>query len=337
MRDIVSRKSAAKNLPSSALLSVFAISLGLGWLQAGGAARAEERSPCALLEAAEVEAVLGGALAGPPFRVGGDGPHPEGEACRYQTPDLRAIDLRVEWTDGGTTFGAMNIVSGAVKEGGLKGVLKLSDGTELTGEWDEARVFLCCEFHALRGEQLVTIDISGSRATVAQAATLADAALRRLNQPLKVDDAASVKAAEERAAQLPHPRPVCELLTRGDAEAVVGAPLTAEPVGDLGSCTYAWTAVEGYEVQMTMNVTWRRGFSEMRLAQSAIGQGMAMLEAEGLKVETGQQTDGPLFDELATTMIATMAVKRDVLFSIETGGFMSDAALALISAAAKKL
>jgi hypothetical protein len=322
--------------PAIVVRSVAALLALIATCSMGTAARAEDPSPCALLEPAEVEAVIG-PLAGPPFRASGGLPDQAGPACRYETPAFRAVELRVEWRDGGETFGIMNMLQGVVAEGGMKGVLTLSDGTELVGEWDEARVFMCCEFNALRGEQLVVIDISGSRATVEQAATLADAALRRLDQPLAVDEAAAIAAAESREPLRPKPRPACQLLPRVEAEAVIGAPLSGEPAGDGNACTYAWTPPgEGYELQMTLNVTWRGGFSELRLTQAAMGQAFAFLEAEGLNVEQEQASSESL-DEVTVNMIGVLAVKSDVMLSIETGGMGSDIARALVAKAASAL
>ncbi|MGD9535874.1 MAG: hypothetical protein AB7P52_02315 [Alphaproteobacteria bacterium] len=328
----------AKRTGFGALLWV-AVVLGLYGAHAQGkTAAAADPSPCALLNADEVEEVLGGPLAGPPFRAGGAIPAENGEACRYETADYRSIDLRVEWNDGGTTFGAMGMLGDVVDEGGLKGVLKLSDGTILTGAWDEARVFMCCEFHALRGEQLVTVDISGSRATIAQAAALADAALRRIEAPLDVDDAASIGAAEARMAERPPLRPVCELVTRAEAEAIVGATLSAEPAGNDGSCTYVWVSpADNIDYEFELRTTWRRGFSEMRNTLAAIGQSMAMFEEQGLAFDAEQTSDGPLFDEFATNLIGTMAVRKDVFLSIESGPFMTELSTAFIKAAASKL
>jgi hypothetical protein len=303
---------------------------------AGQAAAAED--PCALLEPAEVEAVLGEPLAGPPFRASNGLPDPEGASCRYETPAYRAIDLRVEWSNGGDVFGAMNIMSGIADDGGLKGILILSDGTTLRGEWDEARVFMCCEFNALRGDQLVVIDISGSRATVEQAATLADLAVKRLDQPLDVDGTAGLAAAAERIASRPAIVSACDLVPRTEAETLVGAPLLADPEGSEHACTYFWSPPGAdYQEQLTLMVTWRGGLSEMRRTQSAIGQALSFMGSEGLPSDQIQESGTALFDVSATSMIGVMAVRKDVMLSVETGGMGNDLASAFISAAAKKL
>lgn len=302
-----------------------------------GEARAEDPSPCSLIEAAEVEAITG-PLAGPPYRASGPFPDVNGDTCRYETPDLRSIGVRVEWRDGGETFAIINMTQGAISEGGLKGKLKLSDGTELVGEWDEARVFMCCEFNALRGEQLVVIDVGAAQATIEQAAALADAALLRIDEPLAVDDAAAIAAAEARDAARPQQRPVCDLVPRAAAEAIIGAPLAGDPVGDDSRCTYTFTAPSvGFEQEMELNVTWRGGFSEMRLIQSAMGQAFSMLQSEGLPIDDEAKRESAALDELSVNMIGVTAVKKDVMLSIETGGMGNDIAQALIEKAAAGL
>lgn len=299
-------------------------------------AHAQNSNPCALLTADEVEAVIGGPLAGPPFRSSGGVADAGGDTCRFETAELRAIDLRVEWTDGGTSFGVMNMVGGIVSEAGMKGVLKLSEGTALAGEWDAARVFMCCEFDALLGETLVVVDVSASRASIEDAAKLVNTALLRLDEPLSVEDSAGIAEAEERTKLRPAARSVCELLTRAEAEAIVGAPLLADPEGDENSCSYSWNLADaGYEFQVGLVVTWRGGFSEMRFAQAAIGQAVSFLETEGMTMSEELQAD-PL-DEEAVTFIGVMVAERDVLLSIETGGMMNDVALALVRKAAGNL
>ena len=61
------------------------------------------QNPCSLLEPKEVEAILGVALAGPPYRynnTGKEGPAPDGTVCRYETAAYHVVDLEVEWTGG---------------------------------------------------------------------------------------------------------------------------------------------------------------------------------------------------------------------------------------------
>ena len=100
------------------------------------------QNPCSLLEPKEVEAVLGGTLVGPPYRfnkTGKAGPAPDGDACRYETADYHFVEIEVEWKGGAQMMKMYGTVQNLADQK-MKGVLKLGDGSELTGEWDEAKV-----------------------------------------------------------------------------------------------------------------------------------------------------------------------------------------------------
>ena len=116
-------------------------------------------------------------------------------------------------------------------------MLKLSDGSELTGEWDEAKVNNCCTFIVMRGDQLVTVSVAGSDATLEQAAAIADAALKRIDSPLKIDGTAGVAAAVARDASRPKERDPCSLVSRAEAETALEAPLAKDPVVEGDTCT----------------------------------------------------------------------------------------------------
>lgn len=294
-------------------------------------------NPCSLLTAAEVEAVLGEALAGPPYRANGTEPSATGKSCRYETASFRAITLEVDWSGGGETFGLLNAVSGAAEAGGLKGVLGLSDGTTVRGAWDEARVFMCCQLHALRGDQHVVIDIGATKATIEQAASLADKAVQRLDQPLQIGSETGIAEAGAHGKTRPQIASACTLVTRAEAEALVGAKLVADPQGAEDGCTYTWIA-EGsdYQQAISLSVTWRDGFGEMRRAQAAIGMGLNMLADQGLDLTQDAAPEKKLFDDYAVSIVGVMAVRKDVLLSIESGP-MSDMAAKFIAVAAAKL
>jgi hypothetical protein len=332
--------------PGSCLYSGAALLLVtlLASMSAGSSpARAEGRSPCSLLTNDEVEAIIGTKLAGPGFRSKDGKPAARGDICRYETPEFRSIGVRVEWSNGGDLIGAMNLFGSVAADAGLKGALKLSDGTELTGAWDEARIYQCCEFNALRGEQLVVIDIAGSRASLTQAAALADVAIRRLDRPLAVNDAASMTSAEERSTARPRKRSACELVSRTEAEAIVGGALSAEPAENEKSgrsiCTYAWKPPEqtSIEYELNLEVTWRDGFNEFRTTQAAIGNTLDYIkQSERMDLRTAQ-TRSEVVDEKASSIVGVMGVRRDVLLTIDNGGFSEDIAGAFIEKAASHL
>ena len=149
-----------------------------------------EHNPCSLLEPKDLEAALGGSLVGPAYRFSRAnnrwGPAEDGDACRYEGANHHFIQIEVEWEGGAKMLHMYGTVQ-SLADQKLKGVLKLGDGSELTGEWDEAKVVNCCTFIAMRGDQLVTVDIAGSNATLEQAAGIADAALKRIEKPLPVN------------------------------------------------------------------------------------------------------------------------------------------------------
>jgi hypothetical protein len=300
-------------------------------------AASEPGSPCGLLTAAEVEAVLAEPLAGPPYRASGVEPSAAGDTCRYETASFRAVTVGVDWTQGGELFGLMGVLSDAADAAGLKGVLTLSDGTALHGAWDQAREFMCCQLHALLGDRQVVIDIAATKATLAQAAGLADKAVQRLEQPLQVDASVGISEAVARGKARPPIASACTLVSRAEAETLAGAKLASDPSGNENGCTYAWVE-EGsdYEQPISLAVTWRDGFGEFRRTQAAIGLGLEVLADAGLELTQTTDTNGKPFDAYSVSIIGVMAVRHDVLLSIESGP-MSDMAAKFIAVAAAKL
>ena len=301
-----------------------------------GHATAEgDGNPCGLLSTAEVEAVLGEPVAGPPFRADGTQASTSGASCRYEAASFRAVTITVDWSNGGEAFGLMKMTSSLADA--VPGVLTLTDGTTLRGAWDDAALFLCCEFNALRGDRRVMIDIGASTATVAQAASLADLAIQRLDQPLPVDSEAGIADALARAEGRPVITSACDLITRAEAENLVGANLVTDPQGGESGCSYAWQpAGADYQEEIRLLVTWRDGFGELRRIKAAIGMGMDMLADEGLNLAQDATQETQLFDEYSVSIIGVMAVRKDVLLSIESGP-MSDMAAKFIAVAASKL
>ena len=318
------------------LRMILAIAVTAFIAEPASAAEPGRRDPCSLLRADEVEA-LTGSLAGPPYRAGpGATPRQNGEDCRYETSDRRSIRLNVTWQGGKDLVAMMGSVQAMVEAAGLK-QLKLLDGSTVSGRWDQAALNGCCEFNALRGDQVVTVDVSGSKAAIAQAAALADAALQRLDRPLGISGTAGIKAAEERAARRPRPRNVCELLTRADAEAIAGAKLSRPPQGNSNGCTYAWPVdAQGSEYDLTLKVVWQDGFSEMRTTGTAVGNATSMLGMDKLRPGATAQNSGP-WDEFSQSIIGVGAVKADVMVSIEGGPFRQDVQRAFVERAIANL
>lgn len=326
-------KPAAFLSQAAILLCLLCLSiLGLG----SPALAASTNNPCSLLTAAEVEAVMGAPLVGPPYRASNGQSSATGDTCRYEVASFHAIEVQVDWTGGGTTFGMFAGTAGLVDAAGLKGIYTLADGTEVKGAWDQAAMFMCCQFNALHGDQRVMIDISATKLTAKDAGALADMAVQRLDQPLDVADDLGLAEATARDATRPAIASACTLVTRAEAEALVGAPLAADPEGGESGCTYVWTlAGADYQEQINLLVTWRGGFAEMRASQSAIGMGLDMLAEQGLDLKQDTAAKNPLFESYSTSIIGVMGVRKDVLLSIESGP-MSDMAAQFIAAAAAK-
>jgi len=298
------------------------------------AAALRKSDPCRLLTPKEVEGVLG-PLAGPPYRAAGTTADPKGVDCRYQTAEGRSIRVNVTWEGGAQFIGMMGAMGDMVNKAGL-GELKLSERSAVTGEWDKAHVSQCCEFNALRGDRLVTVDVSGSHATIEQAAALAATAVKRLDQPLDLDGADGIKAARERATQQPKRRSVCELLPQADAEAITGVPLLAAPRGDDEACTYAWP-MNGSPYSVKLMVQWTDGFSAFRSVSSMTGQASSMLGlGKVADAASVGQADAP-WDEFSQSIIGVMAVRRDVLASVESGPFRQDMSKAFVAKALANL
>ncbi|MEO8243317.1 MAG: hypothetical protein ABI832_13495 [bacterium] len=333
MRPQLNRTAAWMPLSAVILCAFCLVFLGLG----SPAHAASTNNPCSLLTVAEVETVLGTLLVGPPFRASNGEPSTTGDTCRYEAASFHAIEVQVDWADGGMMFGMVAGTAGLADAAGLKGIYMLADGTELKGAWDQAAMFMCCQFNALHGDQRVMIDISATKLTAKDAGALADKAVQRLDQPLDVADDLGVAEAEARDATRPVIASACTLVTRAEAETLIGAPLTAEPDGSESGCTYVWTpAGAEYQEQIKLMVTWRGGFAEMRATQSAIGMGLDMLADQGLDLKQDPTAPDLLFDAYSTSIIGVMGVRKDVLLSIESGP-MSDTAAQFLALAAAKL
>jgi hypothetical protein len=319
------------------MLNRIVFGLALAFAALTGVAVGQETHPCALITPEEAAAALGAPLAVPPFAYDGAGPNPEGGLCRLEDEDFRSIDLRVVWRDGGEEFAAMNIVGGVISDSDLRDLLEISEGATEIGEWDEARIFGCCEFVALRGETLVGIAFGDATGGFAGAVELANAALRRLESQLAFDPAASIAAATDREAQRPAVRNACELVAAAKVEEIIGTTPSGA-VGDEAGCTWSWEVPgEGYVTEMTMRVTWRGGFAEQRMILDAIGMAGSMLRSEGLSVDADDGEAARFADATSSTFIAEMAVENDVLLAIESGGFMADIAQGFIRAAVETM
>jgi hypothetical protein len=332
----------------------------------------DQNDPCSLLEPKEVEAALGAPLAVPPYRSfnGPFGATPNGGTCVYETAKFRFITLEVTYSGGTQAYSMIGMTKNLMKSAADPGMannvkknFKLDDGSEISGEWDEASLMPmnCCIFSGLRGDQLITIDFTASPATLRQGAMLVDSAYKRIAHPLKIDGGASVEAAK--ALQLTRPKPidVCSILTRAEVEAILGT-LSAgpAPAGQSG-CNYSVTGGEGNaRPQYDVQIRWTGGYSDWRSKHHVAGIGKASLNQIVTDVRGGNPLPGMSKGEVDSKAAAGTAepasgggdpaeaidtgyiggftmVKRDVMVTVN-GGFVDPAKeKALLAAIVQKL
>jgi len=307
-----------------------------------------EKDACALLEPKEVEAVLAASLATPPFLSRDGVPEADGDVCEYEDADLHNISIAVEWTMGAMAFKMRGLFQSAVDQTAAKGLVHLSEGADGAGEWDEARVVGCCTFVALRGDQMVTIDVGGSKAPMSAAASLADMALKRLDHLLAISGAPNVKRAIEfDAAHRPKKRNPCALVTRAEAEAIVGK-LAEEPTPNDDRCVYQHVIEGPFGPTYVLKIRWIGGLSDFRLTND-----VAATFAKGFTKSVplsgdGKQTLGsslvgddlasnPAWDVAHFSIMGLSAVKKDVSVSIEPQGGGREETIKLMEKAMSKL
>jgi hypothetical protein len=292
---------------------------------------ASAADPCTLLDPKEVEAALGSPLGTPPFLSRDRAPARRGPACEYEDAGLHSITVEVDWNGGAMKFNMFSAFQGMVDQH-AKGLVHLADGTDLTGEWDEARVVACCSFAALRGDLLITVDVAGSKATIATAAKLADAALKRLDHRLPIDGARHVQPAiafeAERRPKRSNP---CALVNRTEAEAIVG-PLSRDPTSiDDDGCMYDHAVQGTFAPTYVLKVRWAGGFSKYReendtfatATKSLTGSMPLAADAKEAFAAAGAGDDlppNPAWETAHWNIAGLSAVKKDVLVSIEPQG-----------------
>jgi hypothetical protein len=305
-----------------------------------------EHEVCGLLDPKEVEAVLGAALAVPPYHIQGGTPQRGGESCAYDDASFHRILVDVNWSGGAMVFRMFGAVQGMVNQNpAAKSTLHLADGSDIAGGWDEARVINCCQFLALRGDQTVSVDIGATTAvTIAQAAKLADAALTRLDKPLPIDGSQGVRAALDYASHRPRPVDPCTLLSRADAEALMG-PLAGDPKSARDTCTYPRVGQGNINLSADLSVRWKGGYSALR-ETTTISRNFAkgFLRGAGLDPNAKKAVEqtlagpapavNPAWEASGPTVAGGLsAVKHDVLIGIDSMGLSQDQKLAVLAKA----
>ena len=301
-------------------------------------AAADPHDPCRLLRPAEVEAVLG-PLAGAPFRASapqnrdGGTPAEDGPACWYETADFRNVAVQATWTDAGAVMAGIGGYL-ARAEDAAGGLVKLQDGTELAGDWDEVRMLGCCTFMAMQGDSMVEVDFGGSAMEETDAATLANAALARLALPLAMDGNAGVGAARTRQASRPRQTDPCGLWSATDIEEVLQGVLREPPRASDGSCTWVYETDAGRERIFVSTVVWRNGYRTWRNDNSRFAGFSANIARDngGHGPRAGSAVDGP-WDAAEDSGMQFNAVKSDVQIALRHAGIGLEQRRALLARA----
>jgi len=304
------------------------------------------RDACSLLEPKEVEAVLGASLATPPFLSRDGLPTYDGSACQYEDANLHNITIDVEWDGGATVFKMSGALQSLVNQTAAKGLVHLAEGADVAGEWDEARVIGCCSFVALRGDQMVTVDVGGSKAPMAAAATLADMAIKRLDHVLAIRGLPNVKAAMAfESAHRPKRIDPCALVSRAEAEAIVGK-LEGEPTPNDDRCVYQHVIEGAFGPTYVVKVRWTGGFSDFRLQNDVSAtftkgftKNMPIASDRKEAFESaliGGELANPAWDVANFSITGLSAVKKDVSVSIEPQGGSREDTIKLMEKAMSK-
>lgn len=298
----------------------------------------DPKDPCRLLEPKEVEAVLGAPLAFAPYRGGnpiGDSaamPDETGYYCWYFTADNRNLTVQAEWTDAG----AINAgVSGnlAKAEDATKGMLKLQDGTELVGDWDEAKIRGCCTFVAMQGDSMVEIDFGGSlNTTTEQAAGLANKALARLTKPLDISGLTGQKDGLKHLLARYSSDDPCALWSAADVAKLLG-PQKGEPERSDNNCTITYTGKDGRSHLFVVSTTLRNGYRNFR-GENATFEGFTKsINADnaegGVALRASKGVEGP-WEAASDGAIQFNTVKGDAQIAVRHGGMSHDQLRAFI-------
>jgi len=306
---------------------------------------ADPHDPCRLLDPKEAEAVLGAPLAGAPYRGGqaiGDNagiPQEEGDACWYYTADNQNFTVQAEWTNAGAINAGVSAHL-AKAEGVTKGMMKLQDGTELVGDWDEAKLRGCCIFVALQGDSMVEIDFGGSLTiTTQQAADLANKALARLTKPLDINGRAGQTAALKRILARYSSEDPCSLWSAQDITRLLGAP-KGEPERSDNTCTYVYTSASGGDVQFMTIVNLHNGYRSYRMENSRNTNFEASINAigekEGVGLRGSKAIPGP-WEAAIDSPIMFNTVKHDVQIAVRQRGMSHAELTALIGHGYEKI
>ena len=305
----------------------------------------QHNDPCSLLEPKEVEAVLGAPLGTPPFRASNGKPQADGSDCEYLTANFNQIVFTVEFEGGAqsyqmTGFGKKLLSNAPTAE--AKKAFKMDDGTEITGEWDEAQLTAmnCCIFNALRADQMITIDFTGTDVALPQAASLVDAAFKRIDKPLQLDGGANVAAATAFLATRPKRMDPCSVLSQKEVEAIVGSLSAAPSQEGAASCNYPIPPQAGMPRAYELHYMWQGGIADVRSnAHITKLGGMAMGGASSKDEDPlpPKGAPGDPWERAGIQYNDFVALKKDVEIKIDHRGLDDGKVKALVAAAMRKI
>lgn len=303
-------------------------------------ASADVADPCRLVSQAEMEQFLGPLLQ-PPYRVTNRQPDPEGTGCLYRAKDYRNITLDVDRESGEMGFRMLAGAGGQIEEALVGTDVGLDT---LEANWDRVgRAF--GQLIALKGPASVQIDPLGSRLDLGAQVRILSLALGRLDQPLPYNGSA---AARKHVSAAVEPRDPCSLVTRAEAEALMG-PMRGDPhVAEDGDACLFPLAAEflGEPVERSLEVQWADGFYALGQERQAMGMAaglMPQVAGDEDVPSIGENTAGEAepWDERITLLGGVITViKRDVLLKIAAdgmGGFDEAKALVLLRKAAGRI
>lgn len=354
------KKYDAKN-KADAQLGDLAKKLGVSLDSSGSASGAEntEGDPCSLLDSGQVAAAIG-PLAAPPYR-GTYKPEPRSESCRYETKNHRRMLVSVDWNGGKMAMKVIGFGRGLTdplaKHGDEKiGQTVLSSGDTIAGPWDAVAEgpMQCCDLHALKSDQHVEIDWTGTRLSMQGAAKLLDSAVVHLAHPLKINGSApaaialgdSLYAADAKDSTVN----MCALVPQAVVEQIIGRKLTAPPQpgqakGALGArdCTYTTTmpGTAGANLRQQFELelrNWHDGAVDFATDQHTIGiAGRAMRrqitgDTTMVPTDTSEYPLGPWDEAGPSTSMGYEAVKGPVMVKVGALG-EKQVALALLARA----
>ena len=326
---------------------------------------ADDRDPCQLLSASEAQTILG-TLAVPPYTVKDGEPSKRGDGCEYLAADRHSMIIEVQWEGAQAVLKMMGIPGQVMQAlapnappgvavpapGAAGGMLHKKDGGATSGasgnlhagvlpkellpydipyagEWDDMRVIGCCRYIAFLGDASVELNFGASKATPAQAVDLINKALLRLGKPLSdVEGMKGVAAAKEKLAEFARHRKACDMVSRAEAETIVGK-LSADPAGDDESCEYRYhSGVDaegtGSDEVVRVKFQWTGGFAGyrdeafMEKASDNVLPGIGGMSDQAAKAgemmsqfkEVMQQPGGGSFDSLGKA-VQQMARKAE--------------------------